>query len=809
MSAPARRSGAGPVRSKKHEDKDTMNRRWISGAYLAAGLVTSAALVWLTIAYPPSPSHLFPGILFCALIIFADVFGVRLAGGVVSLLPMATVAACLVIGPVSAGWAALLGALIHGELRYRWARQLRLPQVTGRGELAAIVAANAAAHTVSVLLGGAVFQALGGTTPLTAVAPSNLVPLILFALVYLAANHLVFLPIMAARGREVLQRYLRSLPNLIFYEGSPLILAPLMALIHTQLGAAQFIVFSLSLVVASLITRSLAHTSRRLERRVQELSSLQAVGRALSSSLDIEAVVAAIYDQVAHLMPARNFYLALYDAQLDEVAFPLAVEEGEPVEWRSRRMGSGLTEYVIQTREALLIRGQVEARLEELSIASIGRSAECWLGVPILAADEVLGVIAVQSYQAPEAYDRSHQQVLTTIAAQAAVAIQNARLYARTDEALALRVQELDSILSTTREGVLLLDTDWRIVAVNRALADLVDVAQLELPGYLLDAPRLDGEQPLIALLGYTPDDLRADCQALAEEEGVSRQAIVTPGTAGRHIERTLTPVRGPGEAITGWLLVLRDATEEIELARLKDDMTHMLVHDLRSPLTVLGNSFFFLEEAFTKRDSELFGELMSMARRSGERMTTLVSDLLGIGELESDRIELALELVDTRSLLEEAVLELSPLAASAHITLDILAAPDLPPLYVEPGLIRRVLSNLLDNAIKFTPEGGCVQVWARRQGELAADQLLIGVSDEGPGIPEGEQHKLFEKFRRVRSVRGRRSGSGLGLPFCKLVVEAHGGRIWVESPSGDGASATEGSTFLITLPIAHDGSPA
>jgi signal transduction histidine kinase len=346
-------------------------------------------------------------------------------------------------------------------------------------------------------------------------------------------------------------------------------------------------------------------------------------------------------------------------------------------------------------------------------------------------------------------------------------------------------------------------------VAANRALADLVDVAQLELSGHLLDAPRSAGEQPLITSVGYTPEDLKADCQILAEGEEASKQAIVTLGTAGRHIERTLTPVRGPEEAIIGWLVVIRDVTEEIELARLKDDMTHMLVHDLRSPLTVLDNSFFFIEDAFAERDSKLFSEFVAMAQRSNERMLTLVNDLLAVSELESDQLELALEVVDARSLLQETITQLAPLAASAQITLEISAAKDLPPLYVDPGLIRRVLNNLLDNAMKFTPDGGCVRVWARRDEETAADELFIGVSDEGPGIPAEEQHKLFEKFRRVRSVKGRRSGSGLGLPFCKLAVEAHGGRIWVESSASESGSAEAGSTFVMTLPTVCPDAPA
>jgi len=785
-----------------------MKRRYLSGGYLIAGLTTLGLLVWLTIARPPALDTLLPGALFLALILFADVFGVHVAGGVVSLLPMTTVAAYLVVGPVPAGWAAFMGAVVHAVLRYRWAERLGFPRVTELSQIITIGAANTVAHTSSVLVGGLTFQALQGEIPLAGVDPADVVALVAFALTYLFVNHLAFIPAFVVRSRESLREYLGSLPSLIFYEGSPLILSPLMALIYTQLGVSQFILFALLMVVASLITRSLAQTSERLQRRVQELRGLQAVGQALSANLDVEAVVSAIYEQVARLMPARNFYVSLYDPQVDEVSFPLAVEEGERVQWRSRRTGSGLTEYVLQSREPLLIREDVEAALEELDVESIGQPAECWLGVPILAGDEAYGVVAVQSYECGGAYDLSHQKVLTTIAAQAAVAIQNARLYARTDEALARRVQELDSVLRTAREGLLLLDTDWRVVAANRAVADLVGVAQLELAGQAIDSPRRDGEQqPLIRLLGYRKEDLRSDCQTLLEGVEAGRdetinQAIVKLNASGRHVERTLTPVRGKDDVVTGWLLVLRDVTEEIELGRLKDDMTYMLVHDLRSPLTVLGNSFTLMEDAFRDQDEELFKTFTGMAQRSSDRMLGLVNGLLDVSELESDEIELSCEAVDVRALLEETVTQLSPLAASADITIEVWAPADLPPLHVDLGLIRRVLNNLIDNAIKFTPDGRRVRVWARRASERESRQLLLGVSDEGPGIPEEEQHKLFEKFHRVSSVKGRRSGSGLGLPFCKLAVEAHGGRIWVESPSSEMASSEAGSTFLMQLPF-------
>jgi signal transduction histidine kinase len=120
----------------------------------------------------------------------------------------------------------------------------------------------------------------------------------------------------------------------------------------------------------------------------------------------------------------------------------------------------------------------------------------------------------------------------------------------------------------------------------------------------------------------------------------------------------------------------------------------------------------------------------------------------------------------------------------------------DLPNVNVDRALFLRVLSNLVDNALKFTPDGGRVQLWARCDPEVAPDMLLVGVRDTGPGIPPEYLDRVFEKFQQLPSTRGRRRGTGLGLSFCKLVVEAHGGSIWVESNVG------EGSTFLMTLPL-------
>jgi PAS domain S-box-containing protein len=737
---------------------------------------------------------LLPGLLFGALVVFTSTFGVRLPTGMVSLLPMTTVAAYLVTGLATTGWIAFAGTIIYGLVRHLWAERLQMPHVTDRRQFVTLIAANVTAHTASILAGGAVFEALGKSAPLTSLDLDHLLPLVVLALTYMATNHLILGPIIATRGRAAFGSYLRSLPNILLYEGGPLLFAPLVALIYTRLGEVQFLLFALLIVLASLITRSLALTSGRLERRVRELGSLQAVGQVLSASLNLDTILAEVHTQVAALMPAENFYVALYDPGTDEVAFPLAFEDGKVAQWRSRRAGKGLSEHILRTGKPMLVRRDVNAALAEIGIESIGRTASSWLGVPILSEQRPVGVLAVQSYTTPGAYDTSHMEVLVTIASQAAVAIQNARLYERTDDALARRVQELDSILRTTREGILLLDRERRVLAANRALAGFLGITQAEMDGQSLGAARQNGE-PLVALVGYTDTEIEAACQALEQSDGTHKQVVVVPGSPERHVERTLAAVRDRDGATAGWLIVFRDVTEEIELARLKEDLTHMLVHDLRSPLTAMMGSLDIVAAAIAGQAGENTALLITMAKRSSERMLRMVNDMLDINRLESGQSIVHPAPLNLEHLLLEAAGRVAPLASEAEIKIDVSTADGLPLALADAAFIGRVLSNLLDNAIKFTPDGGLVRLWARPDPNHTPPTILLGVTDSGPGIPPEEQGRLFEKFQQAASVTGRRAGTGLGLPFCRLVVEAHGGEIWVESEVG------EGTTFVARLP--------
>jgi signal transduction histidine kinase len=243
-------------------------------------------------------------------------------------------------------------------------------------------------------------------------------------------------------------------------------------------------------------------------------------------------------------------------------------------------------------------------------------------------------------------------------------------------------------------------------------------------------------------------------------------------------------------------LLVFRDLSEEIELQELRNDMVHMLVHDLRAPLAVVESSLVNIPAFLDEGKGETVRRLVSLSERGIHRVLDLVGDILDIARLESGNLKIQPVRSDLPLLLKDAASEIEPLASQAGIAIQVSAPSNLPRVYIDPHIMRRVLSNLLDNAVKFTPDGGSIHLWAAEGLYHPNPIVWIGVSDSGPGIPAETQKQLFEKFRQFDAPASRRAGAGLGLHFCKLAVEAHHGKISVESV------LNRGSTFVIQLPL-------
>jgi PAS domain S-box-containing protein len=234
-----------------------------------------------------------------------------------------------------------------------------------------------------------------------------------------------------------------------------------------------------------------------------------------------------------------------------------------------------------------------------------------------------------------------------------------------------------------------------------------------------------------------------------------------------------------------------RDISERRELDALRNDLMAMIYHDLRSPLANIVSSLDVLTTLFEGQEDETVKSVMNIAERSTDRIQRLINSLLDINRLESGQAIVSQKAVSPVNLVREAVETVQPMIESRHQTLKNSLPSKLPSIWVDADMIRRVLINLLENACKFTPPQGGIEVGAKIDG----DWLLLWVSDNGPGIPLADQDIIFNMFTRLKR-EGMPGGLGVGLAFCRLAVTGHGGRIWVESETGKGAR------FLLTLPV-------
>ncbi|MBN1889256.1 MAG: hybrid sensor histidine kinase/response regulator [Thermoflexales bacterium] len=243
---------------------------------------------------------------------------------------------------------------------------------------------------------------------------------------------------------------------------------------------------------------------------------------------------------------------------------------------------------------------------------------------------------------------------------------------------------------------------------------------------------------------------------------------------------------------------VLQRAADKRAVEELREEMIRMMVHDLRNPLGAIYTALQVLDmDAACLAPGQ--NQAIQIATHNAQRMLELINSILDVSQLESGQLPVNYAPVELDALLAEVMETQAPLAERKAIELESDVLSSLPPAWADAGLIRRVLQNLVGNAIKFTPDGGAVRVRARLEELEGHPAILISVSDTGGGIPPEIRDRLFKKFVAGKQ-KGR--GSGLGLAFCKLVLEAHGGRIWVEdkpSPPEGG----NGATFTFSLPIA------
>ncbi len=552
-------------------------------------------------------------------------------------------------------------------------------------------------------------------------------------------------------------------------------LVGVLTLVHPEPGAYNKDHFNLMKAIAD--QAGIAVLNARLyaesQRQARVMTALAASAAAINAAMSMEELLQCILRETIRALQVESVALALVESG-GELAFQDATGENkDKIVGKRIPPGQGLLNSVVKSGQGVV----VPAVQEERRFASVekfeGLEARAIAVAPIYAQGHVIGILeAINPISG--AFDPDALLVLVGIGNMAGSAIQHAQLFERL-QAAHKRYRELfdDSV-----DPIFVTGWDGNVHEANRQAAVISGYTPKQLQGmsiYSMHEAVKNGNEISKEML--KPGHTISYEAVLHNKDGHSIPIQV-------HVRRVMFE-----EAeFLQWLM--RDITERKDLDLMREDLTSMIYHDLRSPLANIVSSLEVLKALFAGQENETIESVLTIAHRSTDRIQRLVNSLLDINRLESGQPIVSQQAVSPASLVHEAIDAVRPITDSRRQVLTGYVPKNLPSILVDVDMIRRVLINLLENASKFTTPEGKIEIGAKRDRE----GVVFWVRDNGPGIPTAEQDRVFEKFTRLKGKEGP-SGLGMGLAFCRLAVQGHGGKIWVESDPGQGAK------FLFTLP--------
>jgi PAS domain S-box-containing protein len=510
--------------------------------------------------------------------------------------------------------------------------------------------------------------------------------------------------------------------------------------------------------------------------RLRQRDYLLDVARALAEELDLEKLLQLIVRVATELLAGHA---------------GLVVLRGEAGGWRFAA-GHGVSP-AIQKQLAPLLRDipdhndaarfelpEVNRRLQRMAqAATLGLLTG--VGLPMIARREVVGVIFVfRSYRG--LFSAQDRELLAGFASQAAIAVQNASLYRDVSQ----QKQQLATVLTASADGIFILTPAQLILGFNPACSRLTGIPAEQAIGQPHDqvirwASRPEG-QPLE--------------QAEAQGWPLSRQAtLYVEGDLLRRdggkvsVGITYAPTYTPDGSLTGIVGNVRDITRFREADQLKDTFISIVSHELRTPVALIKGYVGTLRREDAHWDPEVVGQSLAVIEEESDHLAHLIDDLLDASRLQAGGMEMKTSDVALDKLAARLAERFQIQNPTYHFNVAFPSA--FPLVLADEDRLTQVLSNLLSNAVKYSPEGSTVTI----RGQIRPDEIAVCVSDEGAGIPEPDVPRVFARFYRAPEATCKTKGAGLGLFLAKAVVEAHGGKIWVDSPQDRGA------TICFTIP--------
>jgi PAS domain S-box-containing protein len=555
------------------------------------------------------------------------------------------------------------------------------------------------------------------------------------------------------------------------------------------------------LVRASVID----NTDRR--RRDQMQRAVYDISEAAHTEASLPRLYARIHDIVRGLMPAENFFIALFDPASEIISFPYFVDEQADSPPEPRKVSTGLTGLVLRTGKTVLadpdfIR-QTRRAGDQITVDSFGgvsyvesgKPAAVWLGAPLIIHGEPIGVMAVQDYQDANVYGEDEKQILAYIATQTAVAIERKRA----EEALRELVEKHRALFEASSQGVMLHD-DKQFLEVNPA------------------AVRIFGYKHASSIIGRHPSQLAPPVQPNGEDSAtVARRFIsqclekgmvhfewdgLRPDGARFPMDVLLTRIQYRGRWVIQAMVediterkraeaeLLKSLAREKELSQMKSNFVSMVSHEFRTPLGIIMSSAQILGDYFDRLPAEERADHLRSISGNCRHMSSLMEEALVLSRVDAGKMLCEPAPTDLAALCRR-IIEESVSACQCGGNVQLSISPTCAEAFADERLLRHIFGNLLSNALKYSPPEAPIQFDITREGSEA----LFVVRDRGIGIPEEDRQWLFEPFHRGRNVESR-AGTGLGLTIVKRCVEVHGGRISVQS------EVNQGAAFTVRLPL-------
>jgi PAS domain S-box-containing protein len=511
----------------------------------------------------------------------------------------------------------------------------------------------------------------------------------------------------------------------------------------------------------------------RLKTRMDDLSLLFEIGQTVAATLDLSTGMPVILGGVLRAtgaLVARAILLPTGSEPLTVISMGESVEGLEALD-------QTLAAAVKERQQPLIVENLARARTLGVP-KSLNGTIKAIVALPVRTKSQVSAVIWV-GYGEARRSDDLEVGLLSTLATQAAVLVENARLFRATEGGR----RQLAAILNSTTDAVLVTDQEDRILLVNPAAERAFGVAADVVAGQRIEQTELD--PALVQAFEGSLPSARAPAGEI-------------PLPDGRTLHASLSTILGSGGERVGRVVVMHDITRFKELDEMKSEFLATVSHDLRAPLIYM-RGYANMLLAMSHLD-ERQREYVEKILYGVEQINELVSDLLDLGRIETG-VGLERKPCHLAGVLIEAVDSMRARAVAKEISLRLEPAEGMAIVAGDVALLRQAVTNLVDNAIKYTPNGGIVTVGLSVRADGEMKRAVIRITDTGIGIAPEDQMRLFEKFYRIKQRDATEiAGTGLGLSLVKSIVERHGGKVWVDS------ELNEGSTFYVSLPLNGDG---